>query len=100
MAAGQYQKKSNYQSNSGGYQSRGNNQQSGGGAGDKSTATTHYAYRLPRDADGKLIKNEDGKVEKEFLNDMRIYANETQYGETLTVRTPQGDYYIARKKAK
>ena len=68
-----------------------------GSNGDKKSSTTHYAYRLERDAEGKVTG-------KEFINNLQIFENEGQYGKYLKMRVtgpiPTDDLFIAKKRVK
>ena len=85
--------------------SYGTRQSSGSNASSESveSKTTHYAYRLLRDADGNVDKSQ-GVNGKEYVNEMQIYENEGQYGKFLKIRVtgpiPTDDLYVARKKGK
>jgi hypothetical protein len=61
------------------------------------TGTTHYAYRLERDEEGKVTG-------KEFINNLQIFENESQYGKYLKMRVtgpiPNDDLFIVRKRDK
>ncbi len=63
----------------------------------KGTGTTHYAYRLERDAEGNVTG-------KEFINNLQIFENEGQYGKYLKMRVtgpiPNDDLFIAKKRDK
>ena len=68
-----------------------------GAAGESTTNTTHYAYRLIRDADGAV-------QEKEYVNNMQIFENEGKFGTYLKIRVtgsiPQDDIFVQRRRAK
>jgi hypothetical protein len=66
-------------------------------AGDKSTSTTHYAYRL--------LKDEEGNVTgKDFVNTLQIFENEGKFGTYWKMRVtgpvPSGDLFVAKKRDK
>lgn len=67
------------------------------GRGDGSTSTTHYAYRLERDAEGNVTG-------KEFINNLQIFENEGKFGTYLKMRVtgpiPTDDLFIAKKRPK
>lgn len=74
-----------------------------GRGGEESTSTTHYAYRLFRDAEGNVDKSQ-GANGKDFINNLQIFENEGQYGTYLKMRVtgpiPQDDLFIAKKRDK
>ena len=61
------------------------------------TGTTHYAYRLERDAEGNVTG-------KEFINNLQIFENEGKFGTYLKMRVtgpiPNDDLFIAKKRDK
>lgn len=90
------------------YGSRSGSSVRGGGSADsgssEKSSTTHYAYLLLRDSEGNLLKDENGRTQREFVNDVQIFENEGQYGTYLKMRVtgpvPTGDIFIQKKRAK
>ena len=64
--------------------------------------TTHYAYTLATDADGRILKNAEGKATKEFISSdvLQVYENEFSTKLRILGPLPTGDLFIAKHKPK
>lgn len=66
--------------------------------------TSHYAYLLERDAEGNIVKDENDRPVKQFVNDMVIFENESEHGTYLKIRVvgpiPEGDIFVMRKRSR
>lgn len=64
--------------------------------------TSHYAYTLETDAEGNLVKDDNGKVLKSFISSdvLQVYENEFSTKLRVLGPLPTGDIFIAKHKAK
>jgi hypothetical protein len=69
----------------------------------KESKTTHYAYTLYRDENGKVDRSK-GQNGKEYVNSLQIFENDGEYGKYLKIRVtgpvPADDIFVQRKKGK
>lgn len=63
----------------------------------RESKTSHYAYVLQRDDEGKVVG-------KDYVNSLQIFENEGKFGTYLKVRVtgpvPTDDIFIQKKRAK
>lgn len=72
------------------------------GAEQAERKTSHYAYTLETDAEGKLVKDENDKVMKSFISTdvLQVYENEFNIALNVLGPLPTGKIYLAKHKAR